>query len=257
MKVFIVEDEKLAAERLERVLNEIDPAIDVIGVTRSVRDAVAYLLCNPMPDLILMDIELNDGQAFDIFNKVVVTSFVVFTTSYSEHALRAFQQNSLDYLLKPIRKEDLEKSLQKYYSMQQLFVASYSEAQLNAVRQQIQTALVPNKFREHFLIQQGQRYHTIAVTDIAFFFVDGRLAFLVTHGNLKLVVPYSLEEIETMLDPEKFYRANRTYIIQQKAVCGISKGSNGKLCIALYSQAHKEVIVSKQRATDFKQWMNR
>ncbi len=257
MKVFIVEDEKLAAERLQRLLEEIDPSISIMGSERSIRDAVKYLLQNPAPDMIFMDIELNDGQAFDIFSQVEVSSFVVFTTSYPEHALQAFKQNSLDYLLKPIRKEDLQRSLKKYALLQSRFVAKYGEISLDEVQHNVNQHVYAGKYQEHFLIQQGQRYHSIAVKDIAYFFVEGRLTFLVTNAGLKLVMPYTLEEVETMVDPALFYRANRSFIVQRKSITSFKRIENGKLLIALGIGEVKGVIVSKQRSINFKQWIAR
>lgn len=255
MKVLIVEDEKLAIERMQRLLAEIAPPVEVVGSMKTIKDTVTFLQQSATPDLILMDIELSDGTCFDIFKQVAVTSFVVFTTSYHEYALEAFRANSIDYLLKPIRQVDLQNSINKYYEMKQQFVAAYQTETLQRAQHQIQEALPVTSYRSHFLIKQGQRYKTVAVEDIAYFFVDGRLTYLMTWNKTKMVIDHTLEEVEKMVDPGRHHRANRAFVVHKKAVQGFKNTLNGKLQVELYPLTQKEVMISKEKATEFKNWM--
>src|SRR3954471_16494817 len=219
MKVLIIEDEELGVERLTKHLKAIDPNIEIVGSAGSIKSSVQWLQTYSQPDLILMDIELSDGQSFDIFNQVDVKSTVIFTTSYDEYALKAFKVNSIDYLLKPVRKEDLKNSLDKYNALKKQFTSSSVFSIENLLNElKIQT----NKtFRYRFLVKQGQRLVSIETNDIAYFFADGRLCYFITWDKQKFVVDYNMDELETMLNPQQFYRANRGFIICIKAVAQI------------------------------------
>jgi len=255
MRVLIIEDEELGVERLTRHLKSIDPTIEIVGSTGSIKSSVHWLQTYKQPDIILMDIELSDGQSFDIFNQVEVKSTVIFTTSYDEYALKAFKVNSIDYLLKPVRKEDLKNSLDKYNNLKQQFssLPVYNiENLVNELRAQ------NNKHnRNRFLVKQGQRLVSIETTDIAYFFADGRLCYFKTWDKQKYVVDYNMDELETMLNNQQFYRANRGFIICIKAVTQIHNYFNGKLKLDLMPAIDKEVLVSREKATEFKEWMGK
>jgi two-component system, LytTR family, response regulator LytT len=257
MNILIIEDEPLGAETLQQYVQEINPDITVAGITESISDSVAWLRNNPAPDIILMDIELADGQSFEIFNQVKITSAVIFTTSYDEYALKAFTVNSIDYLLKPIKKNDLKKSLDKYRDLKQLFNEKNNglsiESLLNDLRLQQTKA-----HRNRFLVKQGQRLVSVEVDDIAYFNAEGRLTFFCTWNKNKYVVDYTMEELETMLDPQHFFRANRGYIIHIKSVVQIHNYFNGKLKLELKPTVEKDdVLISREKAGAFKEWMGK
>ncbi|HEV7331027.1 MAG TPA: LytTR family DNA-binding domain-containing protein [Flavisolibacter sp.] len=255
MKVLIIEDEELGIERLTKHLNSIDPSIEIVGATGSITDSVQWFHTNPHPDIVLMDIELSDGQSFAIFNEVDIKSTVIFTTSYDEFALKAFKVNSIDYLLKPIKKEDLRNSLDKYHQLKQQYAPSPSV--------QIETLLSELKlqqkktYRNRFLVKQGQRLVSIESTDIAYFYAEGRLCFFKTWNKAKYIVDYTLDELEEMLDPQAFYRANRGFIVQVKSIAQIQTHFNGKLLLELEPATEKEVVISREKASEFKEWLGK
>ncbi len=257
MQVLIVEDEPLAAERLSRMLLEIDPAIQIAGICSSIVDTVAFLECREQPDLILADIELSDGQCFEIFKRVRVTSAVIFTTSYNEFALQAFQANSIDYLLKPIRRQDLEHSIGKYSLLKQQFFAAYLAENLSEVQAELKKDLQGNQFRKSFLVRQGQRFIPVETEHIAYFFAEGRLTYLITWDKKKLVLDHTLEEIETMLDNQVYYRANRAFLLNRKAIRKCTALLSRKLRIELEPGIGKEVTVSREKASGFKEWLGK
>ncbi len=254
MEVLIIEDEQLGAEKLSRLLISIDDSITIAGNTRSIKSSVEWLLQHRHPDIILMDIELTDGQSFEIFNHVAIKSMVIFTTSYDEYALQAFKVNSVDYLLKPIKKGELKNALDKYQQWQQKF----SSSALN-VEQLIQELKrqQPKAWRSRFLVKQGQKLLSVETPDIAYFYADGRLSYFVTWSKQKYIVDYTIEDLEQMLDPQQFYRVNRGFVLHIKSIAQIHNYFNGKLKLELRPNIDKEVLVSRERATEFKEWMGK
>jgi two-component system, LytTR family, response regulator LytT len=256
MKVLIIEDEQLGVERLTKHLKAIDPAIEIVGSAGSIKSSVQWLQTYTQPDVILMDIELSDGQSFDIFNQVDVKSTVIFTTSYDEYALKAFKVNSIDYLLKPVRKEDLKNSLDKYTNLKNQFNTTSPSYSIETLVSELKAQSNKN-FRTRFLVKQGQRLVSIETTDIAYFYADGRLCYFKTWDKQKYVVDYNMDELETMLDPQQYYRANRGFIICIKSVAQIHNYFNGKLKLDLIPSTDKEVLVSREKAMEFKEWMGK
>ncbi|TNE64689.1 MAG: response regulator transcription factor [Bacteroidetes bacterium] len=255
MKVFIIEDEYLGKERLVRLLQEVDPETEVLGHAESVRSSVQWLQHNPEPDLLFVDIELADGQSFEIFSQVEVQAPMIFTTSYDEYALQAFKVHSLDYLLKPIQREELKRALDKYRQLKARFERPASIDMENLVRE-IQKG--GQEYRQRFLVKQGQRWLSIETHEIAWFMADGKICFLKTWDNRRFIVDYSLEELATMLDPALFFRANRSYIVHARAVKSIDPHLGGKLILQLTPLSDgASVVVSKEKATEFKVWMGK
>ncbi len=254
MEVLIIEDEQLGAEKLARLLTSIDSSIEIVGNTRSIKSSVEWLLQHKHPDIILMDIELTDGQSFEIFNHVAIKSMVIFTTSYDEYALQAFKVNSVDYLLKPIKKEELKNALDKYQQWQQKFSSSALNVEqlIQELRQQ-----QPKTWRSRFLVKQGQKLLSVETRDIAYFYADGRLSYFVTWNKQKYIVDYTIEDLEQMLDPQQFYRANRGFILHIKSIAQIHNYFNGKLKLELQPHMDKEVLISREKATEFKEWMGK
>jgi|SRR6478735_4450480 len=260
MRILIVEDEELAVKKITKTLGEVDNAAVVVGVTDSIVGATNWLQTNPAPDLILMDIELSDGQSFEIFNRVPVKSAVVFTTSYDEYALKAFKVNSIDYLLKPVQKEDLESALNKYREMKNMYASSAeSGAPLNmdALVKELQQKLQPKDYRKRFLVKHGQKLVSIETDEIAYFFSDGRLNFFKTDDNRKFVVDYTMDEMEDMLDPQKYFRISRSFYVSVRSISQIHDYFGNRLLLQLKPSVDKEAIVSREKVSDFKKWMGK
>ncbi|MFA6152170.1 MAG: LytTR family DNA-binding domain-containing protein [Chitinophagaceae bacterium] len=253
MKVLIIEDEKLGAERLQKILLEIDKSIEIAGICPSIKTSVDWIKGNPLPDLVLMDIELSDGQCFEIFNQIKLSTPVIFTTSYDEYALQAFKVNSIDYLLKPIKKTELSQALGKLSQLKNQFTGT----DFNVEKLLAQLRQTNNTYRSRFLVKKGQKLITVEVNEIAYFFVEDRLSFFVTWDNQKFIADYTLEEIESMLNPNDFNRINRSFILHQKSIYAIHNYFNGKLKLELKPSTEKEVIVSRESAMDFKIWMGK
>lgn len=260
MKIFIVEDEDLAVKKLKKTLSLVDESAVVVGEAESISTAVSWLESNAAPDLILMDIELADGQSFEIFNHVEVKSPVIFITSYDEYALKAFKVNSVDYLLKPVQKEDLEAALEKYRSMRQLYKSETSPApQINmeVLVKELQQKLQTKDYRKRFLVKHGQKLVSLEVDDIAYFFSDGRLNFFKTYDNRKFVVDYTMDELNDMLDPERYFRISRSFFIAVNSVAQIHDYFGNRLLLHLKPETDKEAIVSREKVTEFKTWLGK
>lgn len=258
MELLIVEDEQLGYERLVKLLREIRPAVNIIGRTASIAATVQWLRSHPTPDLILMDIELADGQCFEIFNQVEVLSPIIFTTSYDEYALRAFKLNSIDYLLKPVRREELEQSLNKFQQWRQPLDASGLQLKIESLLQEWQQKTEPARYRHRFLVKLGQRLLSIEVKEIAWFHAEGKVCFLKTWNNQRYLIDYTLEELTALMDPDQFFRVNRAYLINIDAIQHISAYFKGKLLLQLRPPTGaNDVIVSKERASEFKAWLGK
>lgn len=252
MRVLIIEDENLAAKRIMKMTMEQEPDFVIEGVMDSIESSVKWLKNNPQPDLILMDIELADGQSFEIFNQVDVTSTIIFTTAYDEFAIRAFKVNSIDYLLKPIDPDELRKSFDKFKELHKS-KAVVSKIDLDS----IVTALREKQqvYKQRFLVKQGQRLIPIDMSEIAFFYTEDKVSFIKTFTAQRYIVDHSLDELELLLDPVIFFRANRQYIIHSKCLDGIHHHFNGKLKINLKPGNGDDVFVSREKAADFKKWL--
>lgn len=254
MKVLIVEDEDLAVKKLRKTLFTVDGTIEVSGVTDSIKSTVEWLQSNPQPDLILMDIELADGQSFEVFNLTEVKSPVIFTTSYDEYALKAFKVNSVDYLLKPIQQEELQAALNKYRKMTG---GNKSELSLDSLVKELQQKLQPKEYRKRFLVKQGQKLVSVEVEDIAYFYSDGRLNFFKTSDNRKFVVDYTMDELEDMLDPLQYFRISRSFYVSVNSIDKIEDYFGNRLILQLKPLVDKEALVSREKVTDFKKWMGK
>jgi DNA-binding LytR/AlgR family response regulator len=259
MNILIVEDEELAVKKIQKTLNNVDASAQVVGITDSIETTVDWLNNNPAPDLILMDIELSDGQSFDIFNRTEVKSAVVFTTSYDEYALKAFKVNSIDYLLKPIQHEDLAAALNKYKNMKDLYTVSSPAPELNMdhLVKELRQKLQPREYRKRFLVKHAQKLVSIELDEIAYFFSDGRLNFFKTYDNRKFVVDYTMDELEDMLDPDRYFRISRSFYISVASVEQIHEYFGNRLLLHLKPAVDKEAVVSREKVTEFKKWMGK
>lgn len=253
MKIVIIEDEIPAAKRLEKLIKEIDPAIIIETKLDSIEAAVEWFSTHAQPDLILMDIELADGQSFEIFNQVKITAPVIFATAYDEFALKAFKVNSIDYLLKPLEKAELSAAIGKFKAIKNSFSSSSAELNINAL---LQSLAKPPTFKSRFLIKLGERLISVEKTQIAYFTSEDKLTFLVTHDKNKYVMDQTLDELEHLLDPKEFFRINRQFISGPKAIIGIHTYFNGKLKLTMQPPAKEEVLVSREKSPLFKEWLD-
>jgi DNA-binding LytR/AlgR family response regulator len=249
-RIVLLEDEDLTAKRTRQLVVECDPAAKVIATIPSVSGAVEWLSRNSAPDLFLMDVHLEDDLVFDLFNRMVINTPVIFITAYDEYVVKAFKVNSIDYLLKPVEREQLQSALQKFRSVGEY----YSQANFHALRAQIGGV---NTFRERFMVAVGKKLITIPVGDIAFFSLEFRTVFLTTKDGQHLPMSYSLDALSHMLDPKLFFRANRQYIISMTAVKSAALYSAGKIKLELTPSPKEEVFVSGDRMSDFKNWLGR
>jgi two-component system, LytTR family, response regulator LytT len=255
MDILIVEDEELAVRRLKGLLKEVAPQVNIVGDTDSIESSVEWLQTHPSPDLILMDIELSDGQSFEIFDLTEVKSTIIFTTSYDEYAIKAFKVNSADYLLKPIEKEDLEAALNKFSQLKKHY--SGTAVNVDSLIKELQEKLQPKNYRKRFLVKQGVKLVSVEAEEIAYFYTEGRLNFFRTRDGRKFIVDYTLEELEVMLPPDDFFRINRSFYISVPSVAKIDEYFGQRLILALQPSSDKEVIVSRERVTEFKKWMGK
>lgn len=252
MKVIIVEDELAASDNLAYLLNSLDPTIEIEQVLESVKDAVAFFTKPYDASLIFMDIHLADGLSFEIFEKAELTTPIIFTTAYDQYALKAFKVNSIDYLLKPIDEEELQEALNKFKN----------RAPKGGIdRQQIEGLLnliggERKNYRETFLVAHRDQLIPLKTDNIAYFRIDTGVVKACTFTNQSYVLDNKLEEIEEELNPTKFFRINRQFIVQKDALESIKVYFNGKLIVVLNPNCDERVIVSKAKATPFKNWVN-
>lgn len=249
-KILIVEDERPNADRLKRLLLKLRPHIEILSVEDSITSTVNWLENNVVPDIIMMDIRLADGISFEIFNKHEIKSAVIFTTAYDEYAVQAFKYNSVDYLLKPIDEEELDAALKRYETFMEAVpvVGSAIEGLLNYIQ--------PKDYRKRFLIVHRDGYKTVLAEDILYFYTELGISKAMLNTGVVENIPQTLEELEKQLDPKFFFRANRQFIIHIDSVKQIYNHFNGKLKLELRKQPEMEVIVSREKASVFKSWMD-
>lgn len=251
-KSIIIEDESLAAKRLESLIKKYDNSIEIIEHISSVKSAVKWLSKNQQPDLIFMDIHLEDGLSFSIFDQVSVTAPIIFTTAFDEYTIKAFKVNSIDYLLKPINFEELSSSLNKFKQLKSHF--STGGVDFKAVVDQILAN--EKQYKTRFLVTEGSNYITITINEIAYFFAEDKFAFLVDFKGKHYVIDQTLDKLTGLLDPKLFYRINRKFIVSPKCIMNMTKYSANKLKLSLHPAIDQEVFVSQDKYTDFKKWLD-
>ena len=249
MNTIIIEDEKPAAEKLRKAIERSNRAIQVHAVLDSIDAAVTWLQENPAPDLVFMDIELGDGLSFKIFEKVRFNSPVIFCTAYDEYWQEAFEHNSIDYLLKPVKQEKLDMALNKYDKLKLHFSSNFQQLQ--------QWHRHPSGvvFKKRFLVKRGLDYISIKAEDIAYFFAAHKVVCIVDNRNQKYIVDQSLGDIEKQVDPANFYRVNRKYLVNQNAIRKIKSYPKSKLLLELEPAISDEIIISQENVAAFKEWM--
>lgn len=250
MKTLIVEDEVLAAQALRKLLGEVSPEAEVMGVIETIEESIEWLENNDMPDLIFMDIHLADGSSFSIFEKIDVTCPVIFTTAYDEYALKAFEVNSIDYLLKPINKKDLERAMGKYCSL--VLSSPQANGRFDDLLKQL--GCTQKKYRNYFLIPDRDKLIPLLSSNIAYIYIDTKTVKAVSLEGKSFYMNHPLDELMAQLDPAIFFRANRQFIISRHAVQDISIWFGSKLSVNLTVETPEKIIVSKARVSEFKNW---
>jgi two-component system LytT family response regulator len=254
MNVLIIEDEKAASGRLVAMLNAADPSIAILAVIDSIEDSVTWLMSHDEPDVIFADIQLSDGICFEIFRKVRPRSAVIFTTAYDEYALEAFKVNSVDYLLKPLDPEALAKSLDKYRAMKNIFTRGAADTLASLLSHLDRKE---KGYRTRFLVKSGQGMKPVDVGDAAYFTIDSQLVFLVTRDQRRYLVEYTLDDLEKSLDPGQFFRINRQMIVSLESVSAIRPYFNSRLKLDLVPAHAAEVLVSRNKTAEFRNWLER
>ncbi|NII27055.1 response regulator transcription factor [Pseudoflavitalea sp. X16] len=253
MNVLIIEDENIAVQRLTEMLHDLEKDVRIVNVLDSVKTSIAFLQQAPELDLIFMDIELGDGQSLEIFEKVSIDTPVIFITAYQEHALKAFKQNSVDYLLKPLHKSELKAALEKY---KRLHGRPDTQLQKNVLRLlEEMKAMDPVEFKERFLAKTGTRMISVPARNIAYFYTKERCQYIKTATNDDLILDKALDEVENEVDKKAFFRANRQFIINYNHIEKVQSWFAGKLKVQVRPAAHEEIIISRLRAADFKKWL--
>ncbi|MGB0524979.1 MAG: LytR/AlgR family response regulator transcription factor [Flammeovirgaceae bacterium] len=257
MRALIIEDETNAAEKIQRLLRRYDPSIEVVGCLESISSSIDWLQ-NPNHeyDLILSDIQLTDGLSFDIFKQVEITKPIIFTTAFDEYALEAFKLNSIAYLLKPVTLDALAESMDKLETLKQSFSSEGQSAQLAALQQALGMIQQKNPYKERFMVKLGDHIRSIPTHKISFFYAEGRNVFLITDLQRKFIIDYKLEDLEGFLDPKAFYRVNRSFIVNIQGIKEVLVYSKSRLKVELLQEAPKEIIVSREKVSDFKDWFN-
>ena len=250
MKAVIIEDEIVAAQSLQRLIAQVNSSIEICAVLQSIEDSVEWFAASPLPDLVFMDIHLSDGSAFSIFEKVKIKTPVIFTTAYDEYALKAFEVNSIDYLLKPINIKNLERAIEKFTRL-----GATKTSNEDMIANMLSMFRKENVvYKSNFLIPHKDRYIPLSVNDIAYIHSENKIAKIVTLDNRNFCEYNSLDELQRQLDPSKFFRASRQFIISHKAIKDISVWFDSKLSVNLSVDVPEKIIVSRARANEFKDW---
>jgi DNA-binding LytR/AlgR family response regulator len=248
MNCLIVEDEKLAAERLVGLIKKYDPSIDITEIVQSVKNAVQWLNTHQAPDLIFMDIQLADGLSFEIYEQTIVKTPVIFTTAYDEYALKAFKVNSIDYLLKPVDLNELKNSIDKYKennSPKEIPVQAFDSIMHSLTK----------KYKDKFVINVGEHIKVFTTEDIQCFYSMEKNSFLQNNQGRDYAIGYSLDQLEDLLDPSRFFRINRKFIVSSSSILDIISFSNSRLQVKLNSNKSDDLIVSREKVQDFKKWL--
>lgn len=251
MNTIIIEDEKLAAERLEELIKDVDSSIEISAKITSVEQSIKYLKQNK-PDLIFLDIQLEDGLSFSIFEKVEVEIPIIFTTAYDQYAIKAFKLNSIDYLLKPIKKDELLEALSKYKNIKSSYLMDFEEIIKGIKNKEV-------SYKKRFLIQYGQKIKKIEIDEAAYFYSLEKNVFITTTAGNTYPIDFTLDKLQEVIDPEKFFRVNRKMIVSFNSIKNMVPYSRSRIKIELNPPEPKDVeaLVSVERSAAFKEWMDK
>jgi len=256
MNVLIIEDESATARRLQKLLQEIDPAIQVMAIHESIEQTVNWLSKHGEPDLMFMDVNLSDGLSFGVFKEVDVNCPVIFTTAYDQYAIQAFKVNSIDYLLKPVNKESLEESLRKYHKLQHNEGKSKIDiAKLDIAKLALALGIQKPDYMKRLIVRYGEVIKAIEMKDVAYFYSDEKIVYMVLKEGKSYPVDFTLDHMETRLDPELYFRINRKFLISYHAIEKMISYSKSRIKITLNPACELEAISSTERSGDFKEWL--
>ena len=251
MKAIIIEDENLTAKRLQSLLHKYDPTIQVLEIIPSVQEAVEWFNTHPEPDIVFMDIHLEDDLAFKIFEQIHLHAPVIFTTAYDEYMIKAFKVNSIDYLLKPINYEELVQSIEKFKNLKKQFANPNMETLLQFI------GTKEPEYKSRFMITVGTRIKSVETEDIAYFYSEEKLTFMVTKEGQQLPIDFSLDKLTSLLNPKNFFRISRQFLVSFESIQSVQAHIKGKLKLELKPACKFEVFVSGDRMSDFKEWLGR
>ena len=252
MTVLVIEDEPNAAERLINLLKEIEPTWEIATILDSVKRSVEWLQLNLSFDLIFMDIQLADGLSFQIFEKAELRVPVIFTTAYNEYALKAFKVNSIDYLLKPLDKDELMTALNKYKQLAHRHVARDKFMESISYAMQMLT----KRYKERFVIKVGEHLRSVEVSEILFFFSQEKTTFAQATDGRKYILDFTLDQLEGLLDPQRFFRVNRKYIVTINSINDIINHTNSRLRLVIKTSDDNDIVVARERVQEFKLWLD-
>jgi DNA-binding LytR/AlgR family response regulator len=253
MNVLIIEDEPLAAQRLEKIAKELKPGIKVVDKIDSVKRSIEWLRKNDPPDLILMDIQLADGISFRIFEQCEVKSPVIFTTAFDEYALKAFKVNSIDYILKPVDKEELSNAFKKHEVLTQS--ANQNEKVMESIGYAMQ--MLTKKYKERFVVKVGEHLKSVEVAEVLFFFSLEKTTFAQTRDGRKHILDFTMDQVEGLINPERFFRINRKYFVAVDSIQDMISYTNSRLKLVLKTSDDPEIIVARERVQEFKDWLDK
>jgi len=251
IKVLIIEDEQLAAKRLEKMLLEISSEFEIIQRCDSIESSVLYFKTGIMPDLVMLDIQLGDGLSFDIFKQIEILCPVIFTTAFDEYAIKAFELNSIDYLLKPINKEKLQRSIEKFKKLNQHNAPTDWKTLASLMDKD------KREYKQRFLVYVGEHLHSVQISDIAYFYSIEKSTFLMTKLGKSFSIDLSLEKLEGMLSPKDFFRINRQYITSFDSIKKMNILSKSRIKLILEPLPSEEILISNARTHDFRGWLDR
>ncbi len=249
MDVLIIEDEPLAAERLQLLIRQYDPGIRIAACTESIEESVHWLKTRPHPDLLLVDIHLSDGHSFEIFNQVNVQRPVIFITAYDAYALESFRLFSIDYILKPVSAEALAAAFNKYRNLAASFAGPAAGPAATT------SSFAPLRYKQRFLAKVGQRAYFIPADEVAYFFAENKVVYLVDLSGNRFMINHTLEKLEPQLDPQAFFRVNRKMIVHARAIEQVKPYFNNRLKLLLkHLKNSEEIIISRDRVPGFRDW---
>lgn len=257
LKILIIEDEPFAQDELKRLLAKAETEMKILDCLDTVEDSVIWFGENESPDLVFCDIQLADGISFDIFNRVKVTAPVIFTTAFDEYAIKAFQVNSIDYLLKPIELENLKKAISKFKRLKQQFDSEKESINPEQIKELIELTGKPKEYKSRILIKVGEQFKFIKTPEIAYFYAESNEVSLITFKNKEYIVEHSLNELSEQLNPKDFFRINRSYITNIESINKIHKYFNSRLKIDLIPPRREPILISRVKVSEFLNWIER
>ena len=252
MKALIIEDEVLAAQSLQKLITEVAPDTEIIGVLQSIEESVTWFDEKPMPDLVFMDIHLADGSSFAIFERTQITCPIIFTTAYDEYALKAFEVSSIDYLLKPINRNDLTRALNKFNTL-----VGEKANNNNAIETLLQQIGMKKSYKSCFLVPQRDKLIPLATSNIAYIYIEDKSVKTIALDEHVYYMSQTLDEIMNQLNPDDFFRANRQFIVSRKAIKDITVWFGNKLSLNLSVKVPEKIIISKAKVAEFKNWFSK